>query len=115
ERLDLGRERLLAGDELLLLLLELLGLLVEALELLLEPGLALERLAREVLTAGGERLTCLRVELHDALLQLRLLELEALLCSDDVGDPALDVLEQLELALIRVVQRLRRVLGAVEQ
>ena len=48
-------------------------------------------------------------------LELRFLQLEPLLRGDDVGDAPLDVLEQLELLLVRVVQRLRRVLGAVEQ
>src|SRR5919197_1857171 len=115
ERLDLGRKRLPARDELLLLLLELLGLLVETLQLLLETRLPLERLAREILPARPQSLSRLRVELDDALLQLRLLQFEPLLRGDHVGDPALDVLEQLELPLVRVVQRLRRVLGPVEQ
>ena len=43
------------------------------------------------------------------------LELEPLLRGDDVGDAALDVLELLELLLVRVVERLGRVLGPVEQ
>ena len=92
--------------ELLLLLLEPLRLLVERLQLLLQAGLPLQRLPRQVLAAGGQRLPRLRVELDDALLELRLLQLEALLGRDHVGDPALDVLQQLELLLVRVVQRL---------
>jgi len=57
----------------------------------------------------------LRLELHNALLQLRLLHLQAFLRGDDVGDAALDVLQQLALALVRVVQRLARVLRVIEQ
>ena len=56
EGLDLGREALLVREELLLLGLEPGDLLVEPLELLLGDRLALERRAREVLAAGGERL-----------------------------------------------------------
>jgi glyoxylase-like metal-dependent hydrolase (beta-lactamase superfamily II) len=41
--------------------------------------------------------------------------LEALLGSYDVGDAALHVLEQLELLLVRVVERLCGILGAVEK
>ena len=115
EGLDLRRERLLAGDQLLLLGRELRRLLVEALELLLQAGLALQRLPGEILAALGDGLSRLGVELDDALLDLRLLELEPLLRSDDVGDAALHVLEQLELLLVRVVQGLARILGAIEQ
>src|SRR5207244_2267365 len=90
-------------------------LLVEILKLRLHRGLALEGGAGEVLTAGAERLARLRVELDDALLELRRLELEALLRGDHVGDPALDVLVQLELFLVRVFERRARspVLGLV--
>jgi hypothetical protein len=115
ERLDLRRQRLLARDELLLLLLEPLRLLIEALELLLQTGLPFERLAGQILATGGDRLPRLALELDDALLQLRLLQLEPLLGRDDVGDPPLDVLEQLELPLVGVVERLGRVFRAVEQ
>jgi hypothetical protein len=81
----------------------------------LQPGFPLQRLPREILPTGGHRLARLRVELDDALLELGLLQLEPLLGGDDVGDAALDVLQQLELLLVGVVQRLGRVLGAVEQ
>ena len=108
-------ELLLARDELLLLVLQLLHLRVEILELLLDPGLPLERLPGEVLAAGGECLARLRVERDDVLLQLLRLELEPLLGRDDVGDAALDVLQRLELLLVGVVERLVRVLGAVQQ
>ena len=43
-------------DELLLLVGELLHLRVEPLQLLLRGGLALERLAREILAVRGDRL-----------------------------------------------------------
>ena len=57
----------------------------------------------------------LAVELVDLLLHRGVLELEPLLRRRDVGDPALDVLELAQLLLVGVVERLGRVLGAVEQ
>src|SRR5204862_2109358 len=71
--------------------------------------------AGEILPAGSKRLAGLRVELDDVLLQLLRLDLQPLLRSDDVGDAALDVLQGLQLALVRVVERLARVLRAVQQ
>src|SRR5205085_11528723 len=97
------------------LALELGDLRVEALQLVLHGALALERGARELLVAGGQRLARLRVELDDLLLELLRLELKALLRGDDVREPLLDVLQQLHLLLVAVLQRLGRVLGAVEQ
>ena len=88
---------------------------VEPLELLLRDRLALERGAGEVLAVGRERLARLVVELGELLLELLRLQLEPLLRGDDVGDAALDVLQHLELLLVRVVERHRGVLGAVEQ
>ncbi len=90
-------------------------LLVETLELLLDERLALERLAREILPARAERLPCLALELRDVLLELLRLHLEALLRRDDVRDALLDVLEQLELLLVRVVERDRRIFRSVEE
>ena len=90
-------------------------LLVEILELALDERLALERLAREVLAAGGERFAGLRLELDEALLELGGLHLQPLLRGRHVDDAPLHVLEQAELLLVGVVERLRRVLGAVEQ
>ena len=87
---------------------------VEPLQLALDQRLSLERRSREVLAVPGERLTGLTVELHDALLELRGLELKPLLRSDDVGHPALDLLEHLELLLVAVVEGLPRILGLVE-
>jgi len=65
--------------------------------------------------AGGERLTCLRVELDDALLQRALLHLQALLRRDHVSDALLHVLQLFGLLLVAVVQRLGRVFSAIEQ
>ena len=115
EGLDARLELLLRGDELLLLVGELLHLRVEALELLLRGGLALERLPGEILAVRGDRLAGLRLELDDVLLDRLGLELEPLLRGHDVGDAALDVLELLEHLLVRVVERLGRVLGPVER
>src|SRR5262249_5438888 len=114
ERLDPRGEFLLVLDEPLLLVFELLDLPVEALQLLLDAGLPLESLPREVLAAARERLARLGVELDDALLERGLLHLETLLRGDDVRDSALDVLEERQLLLVRVVERLGRILGAVQ-
>ena len=89
--------------------------MVEPLKLLLDARLALERLPREILAPGRDRIARLRLELDDALLELVLLKLEPFLRGHDVGDPALDVLQQLELPLVGVVQRLLGFLRAVEQ
>ena len=115
ERLDLRRERLLALDELRLLGLELLALLHDPVELALDRRLAGERLAREILAVRLQRILRLAVELVDLLLHRVVLKLEPLLGGRHVGDPALDVLELAQLLLVGVVERLGRVLGAVEQ
>ena len=106
---------LLGRDELLLLVLELLHLPVHVLQLRLRERLALERLPREVLAVRRDRLPGLCLELDDVLLELLLLQLEPLLGGDDVGGAALDVLELLEHLLVRVVERLGRVLRPVQQ
>ena len=113
--LDLRLQGALALDQLLLLRLELLALLHDPLQLGLGRGLARQRLAREILAAGLERLARLAVELVDLLLHGRVLHLEPLLRRRHVGDPALDVLELAQLLLVGVVERLVRVLGAVER
>ena len=87
---------------------------VEPLQLGLDRGLALERHAREVLAVLRERLARLRVELDHLLLELLRLHLDALLRGDDVGDALLDLLKMLLLLAVAVVERLGRVLGAVE-
>src|SRR5204862_8087709 len=97
------------------LLLQLLNLLVEPLELALDDRLSLERLAGEIIAPSCERLARLRLELDHRLLELRRLKLEPLLRRHDVGDASLDVLEQLQLALVRVIEGLARILGAIEQ
>jgi hypothetical protein len=71
--------------------------------------------AGQILVAGGERLAGLGVELHDLIAQLLLLELQTLLRGDDVRDPLLDVLKQLDLLLVAVLEGLRRILGSVEE
>ena len=115
ELLDLGAQLRLLLDQRRLLGLQLGDLLVEPLQLGLRELLALERGACEVLAALRQGLAGLRVELHHLLLELLLLQLEALLRRDDVGDALLDVLEQLHLLLVAVLQRLRRILRPVEE
>ena len=115
EGFDAGLELLLGGDELLLLVLELVHLPVHVLQLRLRERLALERLPREVLAVRRHRLACLGLELDDVLLELLLLQLEPFLRGDDVGGAALHVLQLLEHLLVRVVERLGRVLRPVQQ
>jgi hypothetical protein len=87
----------------------------DVLQLALDRRLAGQRLAREILAVRLQRVARLAVELVDLLLHARVLELEALLRRRDIGDAALDVLELFELLLVRVVERLVRVLRAVER
>ena len=77
-------------------------------------GLAGQRLAGEVLAAHRDRLLGLALELGGLLLELVDLELDALAAGGDVGDAAAYLREQVELALVAVVERLARILGAVE-
>jgi len=83
--------------------------------LLLHERLALERRAGEILAASRECLSCLSLELLDLLLELLRLKLQSLFRGDDVGDAALDILEQLALLLVGIVERDRRVLRTIEQ
>src|SRR5579859_7744006 len=115
ELLDLRAQLLLGFGQPLLLLLELGDLAVQRPKLGLGDVLALERGAGEVLASLGERLPSLRVELDDLVLEALLLDLKALLGRDDVGDALLYVLEQLDLLLVAVLERRRRIFGAVEQ
>ena len=80
------------------------------------PDLEARRLfARGPANLRGEGLARLGVQLEQTLLELVRLELEALLRGRDIGDAALDVREQLALLLVRVVQRLARVLRPVQE
>ena len=115
EGLDPRLELLLGRDQLLLLVPELLHLRVHVLQLPLRECLSLERLPREVLAIRGDRLPRLRLELDDVLLEFLLLQLDPLLRGDDIGDAALHVLQLLEHLLVRVVERLGRVLGPVQE
>ena len=79
-------------------------------------GLAGQRLAGEVLAAHRRCAFCGLVgELVGLLLELVDLELDALAAGGDVGDAAAYLRQQLELALVAVVEGLARVLGAVER
>ena len=80
-----------------------------------ERRLAGQRLAGEVLAAHRQRLLGLLGELVGLLLQLGRLELDPLAARRDVGHAAAYLRQQLELPLVAVVERLARVLGAVER
>ena len=114
EGLDLGLQALLGEDELLLLALERGLLLLEAGDLRGEPRLAGQRLAREVLATGADGLLGLALELGRLLLELVDLQLDALAAGGDVRDAAADLREQLELALVAVVEGLAGVLRLVQ-
>jgi len=98
----------------LLLIVEGGDLLVQAVELLLRRLLAHQDRARQVLTVGGQRLAGLVVHTVDVRLELGRLQLQALLRGRDLDDAALEVLDLLQLALVRVVERLAGVLRFVE-
>ena len=105
----------MAVGQLLLLALEVGDLHVDRADLVLDGLLALQRRAREVLITRGQRLARLPVELDDLLPQAVLLVLQPLARGRHLGNPVLDVRHQLELLLIAVVQRLRRILGAIQR
>ncbi len=110
-----ARSFLLGVGQLLLLLFQFCDLGVEPLQLGLGDVLALQRGPREILLAGGQRLSGLRVELDHALLERRLLHLQALLGGDDVRDSLLDVLQLFDLLLVAVVERLGGIFRAIQQ
>jgi len=102
------------GDELLLLLADLVVLGLQVGQLLAEGGPAGERLPGEVLVALGERGLGLVLQLVGLLLELAGLELDPLAGGRDVGDAPADLLEAVELLLVRQVERLTRILVFVE-
>ncbi len=79
-----------------------------------QAGAAGQRLAGEVLAAAGERGLGLLLELGALLLELGDLQLETLAAGGHVGHAAAHLLQQLELLLVGVVQRLARVLRLVQ-
>ncbi len=83
-------------------------------DLLLEGRPAGQRLAGEVLAAEREGLAPLVLQLGGLGLELVELELQALAGGRHVGDAATDLLEQLQLLLVRVVKGLARILGPVQ-
>ena len=95
--------------------LELLALGHDVLQLALDGRLARESLPREILPVRLHRVACLAVELVDLLLHRGVLQLEPLLRRRHVGDAALHVLQLAQLLLVGVVERLVRVLGAIER
>ena len=114
EGLDLGLQPLLGEGELLLLALQLGVLGLEVGDLGGQRRLAGQRLAGEVLAAHLQRLLGLPLQLGGLLLELVDLQLDPLAAGRHVGDAAAHLREQVELALVAVVEGLARVLGAVQ-
>ena len=83
-------------------------------DLLVDGGTAGQRLAGQVVAAGGDRLLRLCLQLVSVALKLLHLQLEALTAGGDVSDPPAHLGQQLQLLLIGVVERLARVLVLVE-
>ncbi len=71
----------------------------------LEPEPALDDLPRKMLLVGGQRLSCLLVEILYLLLDMRCEQLQALLGRDHIGDRAPKVLEVLQVPLVDVLER----------
>src|SRR3954451_3090590 len=115
ERVDLRLQPLRGGGELLLLRLKLRMLGLQVGELLVDRTTTGQRLTGEVVTAGADRLLRLLLQLVRGRLELLHLDLEALAAGRDVRDATAHLGEQLELLLVAVVERLARVLRAVER
>ena len=107
EGVDLGLQPLAGPGELLLLTLQLRVLGLQVGDLLLQAGAAGQRLAGQVLATDLEGLLGLLGQLVGLGVQLVGLQLDPLAAGRDVGDPAADLLQQLELPLVGVVEGLR--------
>ena len=97
-----------------LLLVELLALGLHLIDLLLGRRLARQRLLRQVLPVALERLLGLILEVVDGVLELLLLELEALLGGCDVHQGPAHLGDLLEHLLVGEVEHLVGLLGRVE-
>ena len=83
-------------------------------DLLGQPGLAGQSLAGEVLTADLHGLLGLTGQLVLLLFELVDLQLEALAAGGDIGNTAADLLQQLQLLLVRIVKGFVGVFGLVQ-
>ena len=98
-----------------LLLVELLALRLHLVDLLLGRRLARQRLFGQVLPVGLEGLLGLVLEVVDGVLELLLLELEALLGRGEVDQGPADLGDLLEHLLVGEVEHLVGLLGRVER
>ena len=114
ERVHLGLQPLAGAGELLLLALQLGVLSLQVAELLLYAGPPGQRLAGQVLAADLEGLLRLIGQLVGLGVQLVGLQLDPLTAGRHIGDAAADLLQQLELALVGVVEGLARILELVQ-
>ena len=101
--------------ELLLLLVELLALRLHLVDLLLGGRLARQRLLGQVLPVGRQGLLGLVLQVVDGVLELLLLELQALLRRGEVDQRAAHLGDLLEHLLVREVEHLVGLLGRVER
>ena len=114
EGVHLGLETGAGAHQLLLLGLKLGVLGLEIHQLGLDAGLAGERFAGEILPARLQRALGGQAEAVHLGVQLVGLQLDALAAGGHVRDTATNVLQQLQLALVGVVQGLPGVLDLVE-
>ena len=101
--------------ELLLFLIELLVLRFHAVDLRLGRGLALQRLAREVLLAERQRCLGLILQVISRMLELLLLQLDLLARRGDGNEGLADLGEVVEHLLIRQIEHLVGLLRGVER
>ena len=98
-----------------LLLVELLALRLHLVDLLLGGRLAGERLLGQVLPVGRQGLLGLVLQVVDGVLELLLLELQALLRGGEVDQGAAHLGDLLEHLLVGEVEHLVGLLGRVER
>ena len=114
KRVHLGLQPLAGADQLLLFALQLRMLGLQVGQLLVETGPAGQRLTGQILAADLESLLSLLGELVGLSVEAVGLQLDALAAGRHVGDPPTHLLQQLELALVGIVEGLPRIFQLVQ-